>query len=187
MAKASQAEGQPYKGYYNNKSQGQPYHGYYSGFNKSASAQIHHLARSLTQGVQSHYDDTYTTATMHPNGINPISDKTDPTLDPESPSFSSKRWVQNMWKLYQSDSEYYKPGKLGVAYKNLRVYGDAIESDYQTTVSNGVLKYARNIFNKFRKDNDDYSFDILKPMEGLIKPGEVTVVLGRPGAGCSTF
>ena len=22
-----------------------------------------------------------------------------------------------MWKLYQSDSEYYKPGKLGVAYK----------------------------------------------------------------------
>ena len=54
---------------------------------------------------------------MHPNGINPISDKTDPTLDPESPSFSSKRWVQNMWKLYQSDSEYYKPGKLGVAYK----------------------------------------------------------------------
>ena len=40
MAKASQAEGQPYKGYYNNKSQGQPYHGYYSGFNKSASAQI---------------------------------------------------------------------------------------------------------------------------------------------------
>ena len=84
MAKTSQAEGQPYKGYYNNKSQGQPYHGYYSGFNKSASAQIHHLARSLTQGVQSHYDDTYTTATMHPNGINPISDKTDPTLDPES-------------------------------------------------------------------------------------------------------
>lgn len=24
-------------------------------------------------------------------------------------------------------------------------------------------------------------------MEGLIKPGEVTVVLGRPGAGCTTF
>ncbi|KAK6884936.1 Opaque-specific ABC transporter CDR3 [Candida tropicalis] len=180
-------QSQPYAGYYTQKSQGQPYYGYYSGFNKSASAQIHHLARTMTQGAPSCYDDTQTAATMHPNGVNPIFDKTDPTLDPESPSFSSKRWVQNMWKLYQSDSDYYKPGKLGVAYKNLRVYGDAIENDYQTTVSNGVFKFAKKVINKFRQKTDDYTFDILKPMEGLIKPGEVTVVLGRPGAGCSTF
>ena len=89
-------QSQPYAGYYTQKSQGQPYYGYYSGFNKSASAQIHHLARTMTQGAPSCYDDTQTAATMHPNGVNPIFDKTDPTLDPESPSFSSKRWVQNM-------------------------------------------------------------------------------------------
>lgn len=53
-----------------------------------------------------------------------------------------------MWRLYQSDSDYYKPGKLGVAYKNLRVYGDAVNSDYQTTVSNGFIKYARNTINR---------------------------------------
>ncbi|KAL6452013.1 CDR3 Opaque-specific ABC transporter CDR3 [Candida maltosa Xu316] len=184
----SKSQGQPYSGHYSQKPKGQPYYGYYSGFSKSASAQIHHLARTITQGAQSHFDETQTTATtIYPSGVNPIFDKSDPTLDPESPSFSSKRWVQNMWKLYQSDSEYYKPGKLGVAYKNLRVYGDAIERDYQSTVSNGFYKFGKKIINKFRKDTNDYTFDILKPMEGLIKPGEVTVVLGRPGAGCSTF
>ena len=236
-------ESQPYHGYYTGrKPEGQPYHGYYSGFNNDASAQIHHLARTITRGAPSYFDETFSrsnsrrvvsnaqghyyhqllhqqltqdphqhqheyqnqnqyqyqqqqeqlqqfTGISTPHGINPVLDKTDPTLDPENPLFSSKRWVQNMWRLYQSDSEYYKPGKLGVAYKNLRVYGDAIESDYQTTVANGVWKYTKKFINKFRKhtEEDEYTFDILKPMEGLIKPGEVTVVLGAPGAGCTTF
>ncbi|CAI5759590.1 unnamed protein product [Candida verbasci] len=194
---SNKIKSQPYSGYYNHKkSEGQPYYGYYSGFT-AASAQIHNLAKSYTQNVYdneqqaaqsggvSRHDTTKTQQSLH--GVNPIFDKTDPTLDPESPNFSSKRWVQNMWRLYQSDSEYYKPGKLGVAYKNLRVYGDAIESDYQTTVSNGFIKAAKWVKNKVQKQTDDYTFDILKPMEGLIKPGEVTVVLGRPGAGCTTF
>ena len=85
-----------------------------------------------------------------------------------------------MWKLYQSDSEYYKPGKLGVAYKTFEFMVMLLKVIIKQPYRTGI-EYARNIFNKFRKDNDDYSFDILKPMEGLIKPGEVTVVLGRPG------
>ncbi|KAI5955256.1 CDR3 [Candida jiufengensis] len=187
-----ETKGQPYTGYYTGrKPEGQPYYGYYSGFNKSASAQIHHLAKTITTQGQSYFDESIftrqNTQINTPHGVNPIFDKTDPTLDPESPNFSSKRWVQNMWRLYQSDSEYYKPGKLGVAYKNLRVYGDAIENDYQTTVSNGIFKSIKHFINKFKKESEDYTFDILKPMEGLIKPGEVTVVLGRPGAGCTTF
>ena len=92
-----------------------------------------------------------------------------------------------MWKLYQNDPDYYKPRKLGVAYKDLQVYGDAMDTDYQTTVSNGVVKYARNMIKRITKRKQQNTFDILKPMEGLIKPGEVTVVLGRPGAGCTTF
>ncbi|CAK9441277.1 uncharacterized protein LODBEIA_P51460 [Lodderomyces beijingensis] len=208
MGRRNPSQPQPYYGYVR-KPEGQPYYGYYSGFNHSTSAQIHHLAKTLTTGAPSFFDETFsrqhTSSHGHhnqhghhptqpyshvatPHGVNPVTDKTDPTLDPESDQFNSKRWVQNMWTLYQSDSEYYKPGKLGVAYKNLRVYGDAIESDYQTTVSNGIFKFASKIVNKFKKHSDeDYTFDILKPMEGLIKPGEVTVVLGRPGAGCSTF
>ena len=189
-----QQTSQPYHGYYTGKKpEGQPYYGYYSGFNKSASAQIHHLAKTITTQQQSFFDESFrqphnaTTTATTPHGVNPFLDKTDPTLDPNSPSFSSKRYVQNMWRLYQSDSDYYKPGKLGVAYKNLRVYGDAVNSDYQTTVSNGFIKYAKNVINKFTNKKEEHTFDILKPMEGLIKPGEVTVVLGRPGAGCTTF
>lgn len=35
------------------------------------------------------------------------------------------------------------------------------------------------------KNEDSRFFDILKTMEGYIKAGELTVVLGRPGSGCS--
>ncbi|KAG7666000.1 CDR3 [[Candida] subhashii] len=170
-------------------SDGHPYRGYYSAFQKDTSTNILSVAKRITQDEKIYRTDTQSVFSEcgQSIGVNPITDKRDPTLDPESPHFNSKRWVRNMWHLYQSDSDYYKPNKLGVAYKNLRVYGNAIESDYQTTVSNGVLKYASKFFNYFRASNDELSFDILKPMEGLIRPGEVTVVLGRPGAGCSTF
>lgn len=30
-------------------------------------------------------------------------------------------------------------------------------------------------------------FDILKSFRGVVKPGEMVLVLGRPGSGCTTF
>ena len=39
----------------------------------------------------------------------------------------------------------------------------------------------------FRGNDESRYFEILKSMDVLIKPGTLTVVLGRPGAGCSTF
>lgn len=67
----------PYHGYYTGKKpEGQPYYGYYSGFNKSASAQIHHLAKTITTQQQSFFDESYirqshaTAATPH--GVNPF-------------------------------------------------------------------------------------------------------------------
>ncbi|RLV96367.1 Opaque-specific ABC transporter CDR3 [Spathaspora sp. JA1] len=163
-----------------NLSQGQPYHGYYTGFS-SASQRIQSLAKV------SEVNEAIRYITNTEDWVNPIIDKLDPALDPQSTSFSSKKWVQNIWRLYQSDSDYYKPQTLGIAYKNLRVYGDAAYTAYQTNVSNGFLKYATRIFHKLGNRSAESDWDILKPMEGLILPGELTIVLGRPGAGCSTL
>ena len=109
-------------------------------------------------------------------------------LDPESPNFDAKLWVKNMSKLYHSEPDYYKPSKLGVAYRNLRAYGVATDADYQATVTNAVWKYVTDLYrDTFSKDCEGRYFDILKSMDGIFRPGELTVVLGRPGSGCSTL
>lgn len=108
-------------------------------------------------------------------------------LNPDSENFDAKFWVKNMRKLYQLDPEYYKPSKLGLAYRNLRAYGVAAGADYQPTVTNAIPKLLTEGIRSLRKQDDSRYFDILKSMDAYFKPGEVTVVLGRPGSGCSTL
>lgn len=161
----------------------------YIGFDDAASLEIHNLATSLSRMSRESYEKkgSFSDDLPKPEADVPLFAGTDPRLDPNSPDFDSKCWVANMRRLIDSDVDYYKPASLGVAYKDLRVYGDMAGSDYQSTVSNSIQKALGRLVNRFRPENTETSFDILKPMEGLIKPGEVTVVLGRPGAGCSTL
>ena len=112
----------------------------------------------------------------------------DPRLDPNSDEFDTKFWIKNLRKLYKSDPEYYKPMSLSVVYKDLRAYGIATDADYQANFLNAGYKFlSQKIGLVLNKNNESAYFDILKPMDGILNPGELTVVLGRPGAGCSTF
>ena len=112
----------------------------------------------------------------------------DPRLDPKSPSFSSKHWVRNLKKLMDSDPDHYKPTSLSLAFKDLRAFGRSADADYQTTVFNAPFKVLGRAYDAvFNRNDTSRNFDILKPMDGLIKAGTVTVVLGRPGAGCTTL
>ncbi|KAI3404306.1 CDR1 [Candida oxycetoniae] len=121
-------------------------------------------------------------------GINPVNNCSDvERLDPNSDNFEAKFWVKNLRKLMELDSEYYKPAKLGVAYRDLRAYGVASDVDYQPTVTNALWKLATEGFRMIRKEKESELFNILKHMDAIIRPGEVTVVLGRPGSGCSTL
>lgn len=61
-----------------------------------------------------------------------------------------------------------------MAFKYLRAYGTATDADYQTTFTNGVYKLILQIIRKFKeKNNEDAKCDILKPMEGIMRPSEV--------------
>jgi len=112
----------------------------------------------------------------------------DPRLDPSSDDFSSRFWVKNMRKIMDADADYYKPTSLGFVAKNLVARGISSDADYQANFLNFPFKKARDIYLETVKANDKSRyFDILKSMDCLIKPGTLTVVLGRPGAGCSTF
>ena len=76
--------------------------------------------------------------------------------------------------------------KIGVAFRNLNVYGFNTPTDYQKTVSN----YAFVVYNEIRQwfgHKQKMRVDILRDFEGVVRSGEMLVVLGKPGSGCTTF
>jgi ATP-binding cassette subfamily G (WHITE) protein 2 (PDR) len=178
----------------------------YRGFNGDVSDEIHQLARTISRAHQplqrTDSDRSSIHSTMsHHSSLNrrnsaisdismqiPIGDNVNPKLDPELPEFDSRYWVRNTRKIIDLDPNKYKIATLGVAYKNLRAYGTATDADYQANFGNAVGKYVGRAFDIISgRAKRQEQFDILKPMDGVIKPGELTVVLGRPGAGCLTF
>ncbi|QPG73910.1 hypothetical protein FOA43_001225 [Brettanomyces nanus] len=137
------------------------------------------LLRTITSMSQVHGVVPYNASSV---------DDIDPKLNPDSDDFDSRFWVKNMRKLMQSDEEYFRPSSLGVAYKDLCAKGISSDADFQPTVASILYKLTRDAyFNLFRSHDESRHFNILKPMDGLVKPGTLTVVLGRPGAGCSSF
>ena len=166
----------------------------YQGFDATASHNIQDLARKLTHGSTNgdhHSTNDLARYLSHMSdipGVSPFNGNiSHEQLDPDSENFNAKYWVKNLKKLFESDSDYYKPSKLGIAYRNLRAYGIANDSDYQPTVTNALWKFTTEAINKLKKPDDSKYFDILKSMDAIMRPGELTVVLGRPGAGCSTL
>ncbi|ANB15900.1 ATP-binding cassette multidrug transporter PDR5 [Sugiyamaella lignohabitans] len=163
------------------------------------SGHIQELARQLTR--QSHHKEevldlvrTYSKkvpseSNSFPNGpVNPFdAGAEDSELDPNSDHFNSVAWAKNMYQIFQSDPDRYKQRELGFAYKDLHAYGYGTDADFQATVYNTFLKAGTFVYNAATGFRNRVHVDILQSMDGLVLPSEMVVVLGRPGAGCSTF
>ena len=77
------------------------------------------------------------------------------------------------------------PSRVGVSFKNLNVYGEE-RQDYQKTVLNVLLDGATSLFRWIAGTQRNH-VHILDGFHGLVESGELLLVLGRPGSGCSTF
>ncbi|KAI0318674.1 ABC-2 type transporter-domain-containing protein [Amylostereum chailletii] len=75
--------------------------------------------------------------------------------------------------------------ELGVLFKDLRVVGLGATASYQDTF--GSLFNPRNILESIRNARSPPVRDILSGFEGVVRPGEMLLVLGSPGSGCSTL
>lgn len=118
--------------------------------------------------------------------INPFFGTDNPLLDPSSSEFSIESWLQAVMNITSRDPDRYPQGVAGVAYKNLSAHGVGEVMDYQKTFGNyplELVKFAR----KLVSEGSSTKVQILKDFEGLVKSGEMLLVLGRPGSGCSTF
>jgi ABC-type branched-subunit amino acid transport system ATPase component len=116
---------------------------------------------------------------------NPLEAGKGSELDPHSPNFKARTWVKSMLKFTRED------GRLplrtgGVAFRNLSAHGFGAATDYQKDVGNIWLESV-SIVKKILGLEKPRRIDILRDFEGVVESGEMLVVLGPPGSGCSTF
>ncbi|KAJ5812426.1 hypothetical protein N7474_008727 [Penicillium riverlandense] len=107
----------------------------------------------------------------------------DPALDPQGPEFNLERWL----RAFVADVEGRGLSKLqaGILFKHLNVSGSGAALQLQDTVGSMLATPLR--IPELLCQRHSPSRLILKEFNGLMKSGELLLVLGRPGAGCSTF
>lgn len=76
---------------------------------------------------------------------------------------------------------------IGVSFRSVNAFVFATQTDYQKTFGNFPLALARKAVSYLGYGEHKRRVDILQDCEGLVKSGEMLLVLGRPGAGCSTL
>lgn len=83
-----------------------------------------------------------------------------------------------------------KSKRIGVVWDGLSVSGIGGVKNYVKTFPDAFVSFfnvfetAANLLGMGKKGKE---FDILKDFHGVAKPGEMVLVLGRPGSGCTTF
>ncbi|KAJ2998944.1 hypothetical protein NUW58_g161 [Xylaria curta] len=76
--------------------------------------------------------------------------------------------------------------RIGLSFRDLHVYGFTSSIQTQSTVASYALVIPRLVV-AFLTRRSDAKVQILKEFDGLIRHGEMLLVLGRPGSGCTTF
>ncbi|KAK7752684.1 Multidrug resistance protein [Diatrype stigma] len=126
----------------------------------------------------------YTTQSQANGGASPFSDLTeDSPLNPSSPHFNPRAWAKAFVNVSSATEHGFR--SAGVAFQNLNVHGFGAATDYQKSVGNILLEGA-NLVRKLTGQSKT-KIDILRDFDGLVRKGEMLVVLGPPGSGCSTF
>lgn len=121
-----------------------------------------------------------------PAGTNPFiaaGEDGDSPLNPNSPHFSARAWAKAVVDTVQSAGAEFRTS--GVAFQNLNVFGYGQATDYQKDVANIWLSLAGVV--RGALGHGKRRIDILRNFDGVVHKGEMLVVLGPPGSGCSTL
>jgi hypothetical protein len=133
--------------------------------------QIQELALQITQASK---------ASINTEGVsNPFIGSSDPAIDPQSDSFNFKAWLRNLGRMASHEKDKSPHPNAGVSFRNLNVHGFGSLTDYQKDFGNVLLEgvgWAQKMTGKGQN-----RIQILKEFDGLVKEGEMLVVLGSPG------
>ncbi|KAI8628388.1 ABC transporter ABCl1 [Xylariaceae sp. FL1651] len=135
---------------------------------------VHELARKYTSHSQAHWTP----------GTNPYLDADENSpLNPNSPNFRARAWAKAIVEMTSSEGKEFRTA--GVCFQHVNVHGFGTATDYQKDVGNVWLEAAGMVRRLF--GNGQRKIDILRNFDGIVRKGEMLVVLGPPGSGCTTF
>lgn len=104
-------------------------------------------------------------------------------LDPASPKFDLYKWIRYAMRAVDQDG--IKMARAGVTMKDVTIRGTGSALNLQKNVGSVLmapLRFSENF--SFGKKS---SKSIIRNFDVLMKSGEMLIVLGRPGSGCSTL
>ncbi|GKU06341.1 abc transporter cdr4 [Fusarium langsethiae] len=114
--------------------------------------------------------------------LNAFSPQPGTKLDPNSTNFDPRAWVKAFVKLVESEDNSAPSRSLGVAFKNLNVYGWGTGAEHQKTVVDYPLDaayYVLGLLGRGKKRR----VDILRNFEGVIEQGELLLTIAGETAG----
>ncbi|KAI0197464.1 ABC-2 type transporter-domain-containing protein [Astrocystis sublimbata] len=76
--------------------------------------------------------------------------------------------------------------RIGLAFRNMSVHGFVATHGFQQTVYSYLASLPRYIVDQLRRSRGS-RVEILDRFDGLVQHGEMLLVLGRPGSGCTTL
>lgn len=105
----------------------------------------------------------------------------DPTLDPNAPEFMPGKWVEKV--LSSADDPSWKSRQTSLVLQNVDILGGNYAEEEQETVLS-IFLWPFRIRRLWQKSNPRR---ILRNIGCFTRPGNMLLVLGRPGSGCSSL
>lgn len=109
----------------------------------------------------------------------------DSPLNPAGEKFSARAWATSLSSYTSKHGAGFR--KTGFCFQNLNVFGYGTETDHQSDVGNVIVDAPGMLRRLFSANRGQRRIDILRDFDGVVNSGEMLVVLGPPGSGCSTF
>lgn len=106
------------------------------------------------------------------------------TINPDSPYFSTEKLLRDV--LARAKEQGIKRRSAGVVFRSLVVMGYGSEFTHQKTVGSVATGIFR-IGDTIRQKRHPPIKTILYSMDGVVKEGEMLLVLGKPGSGATTL
>lgn len=152
----------------------------YGGLSEEERSELKRIASSLHQSrTRQSRDGSYLERQDTLAGVT----DDDPRLDPSLPEFDIYVWARAFMRAMDEDD--IKAARSGFTFKNLNVSGTGSAVSLQQNVASILMAPLRlTEYVSFGKKSEK---KILRDFNGVVKSGEMLVVLGRPGSGCSTF
>jgi ABC-type multidrug transport system fused ATPase/permease subunit len=108
------------------------------------------------------------------------------SFDTTRPDWSFDRHLARQLEQGDAYGQLPKASKTSLLFENLQVFGVGAGTTYQNTIGLG-LQAPITALKKLIRQSKNPEKTILHGIDGVVREGQMLLVLGRPGSGCTTL